>query len=222
LAPAAALAKNNLATNWVNLAELAPAQRALAAGVLADVTLQREYPPRRFAGEARHFAWLLDDMVACSTLAHHLGYIQYRVTVDDRGRAWADNREGARGTLTAIHAAAGKRVFYVEGVREGLFEARGRGVTVVDFQQVRPVEMEYRAAAFVRVDNPILAVLARMFRIFLTSTVDDNFGQVLANPIRISELAQRDPAQLRALIVALPPADRSVCEGFVDLLGPGR
>jgi hypothetical protein len=189
-------------------AELPAAEQALVRGVTERVTLQRVYKPTEFTGQMAHFDFLMRDMVACSALARQLGLIQYQAEVDEAGRVWADNREGSRGYMQRLWAQEGRYLYYVAGSERGLFEAHGRGVAFIESRTVGPQRLEYKADLFVRVDNAVLAALAKLFQIFLGGSVDRNFAHVMRHPVTITELATADPARVRAAIARLPPERR--------------
>ncbi len=190
--------------------ELTADQQALVRGVTEHVTLQRVYKPRQFTGQMAHFDFLMRDMVACSALARQLGLIQYQAEIDEAGRVWADNREGSRGYMQRLWARDGRYLYYVAGSERGLFEAHGRGVALIESRPVGPQRLEYRAHLFVRVDNVVLAALAKLFQIFLGGSVDRNFAHVMRHPVTITELAAADPARVRAAIARLPPERRAL------------
>ena len=209
---------SKLAAKWIPFEELSLTNQVLVSAVTDHYTLSREYESKRFDAKAVHFAFLLDHMLTTSIIAHHLKLIEYRVKVDDEGRTWADDGKGSKGSLQQVLAIEGKRVFYVVGSRKGLLEARGRGVSIVEFNAPESNVVEYTAAAFVKVDNSVLAVLTQLFRVFLTETVDDNFAHVLRHPILISKMALEKPAELRKLIQAMPPEDRELVAPFEKLI----
>lgn len=200
------------------LEHLSADHRVLVEGVTSDVTLQRAYPPRRFAGQSVHFEYLLDHMLVTSVIAEHLGLIRYRVTRDNEGRYWADDREGAQGFLLPAHAEDGMRLFYVAGARRGVFEARGRGVATVHYRQAGPGQLEYNGAAFIKVDNRLLEILTEVFRVFLKGVVDEHFQHILRQPIALTELASHAPQDLHDRLLELPEADRQLVESFRRML----
>jgi hypothetical protein len=203
LATAAATAS----TPPVPLAALTNADRQLVQPVVERPTLRRQYPARTFRGRREEFEFLMDDMVACSILSEAIGLIRYRAEEERPGRALADDREGARGILQQVYCVEGQRIYYVEGVQRGLFQARGRGVVVVTFSQAGPDTIEYSGRMFVKIDNRVLATLAQAFFVFVKSTVDRHFDHVMAQPIHLSRLALDDPSALRACIEQMPLPD---------------
>ncbi len=191
----------------VPLAAMTAEDRALVQPVVERPTLRRQYPPRTFRGRREDFEFLMDDIVACSILSESLGLISYRAEEEWPGRAVADDREGARGILQQVYCVEGQRIYYVEGVQHGLFQARGRGVVVVTFSEAGPDTIEYSGRMFVKIDNRVLATLAQAFFVFVKSTVDRHFDHVMAQPIHLSRLALDDPATLRDCIEQMPAED---------------
>jgi hypothetical protein len=191
----------------VPLAAMTAEDRALVRPVVERPTLRRHYAPRTFRGRPEVFEFLMDDIVACSILSESLGLISYRAEEERPGRAVADDREGARGILQQVYCVEGERIYYVEGVQRGVFQARGRGVVVVTFSQTGPDTIEYSGRMFVKIDNRVLATLAQAFFVFVRGMVDRHFDHVMSQPIHLSRLALDDPDTLRECIEQLAAED---------------
>jgi hypothetical protein len=212
------------ATRLIPFDSMTTSNRALVQGVTDHYTLRREYAAQKFKGKVAVFEYLLDHMDACSALAQKLGLITYRATRAADGRLHADDHEGATGYLLNVYgrdnkpAVAGKRVIYVEGTQHGVFDVLGRGVAVVDYSQKTPDTIEYARAAFVKVDNVVLAALAQLFSVFLRGTVDSHFTHVIRNPVVLSEKALVEPQKLLEEIVRMPAADQELLAPFAALV----
>jgi hypothetical protein len=194
--------------------------RMLVRSVTDNYTLRREYPAREFKGRKQPFEFFLDHMEACSVLAQKLGFIEYRATRDAEGRLFADDHAGASGFVLPVAAAEGKRVYYVEGTQRGLFHVTGRGVAVIGYAEVRPQRIQYTGALFVKVDNAILATLAKLFAVFLRGTVDRHYDGVMRHPRKLSELALIEPQKLLNDIGHMPEADRELLRPFAEMIRP--
>ena len=186
---------------------MTPANQALVQPVTTHYTLHRQYPARRFTGQLADFEFMLDNLEVCSMLAEQAGMLDYRPILMPDGRLVADNHSDVAGWLLPVFCWENRRIYYVEGAQRGVVTARGRGVVVVDFQQVTPTEIEYSGQLFVRTDNPVAAVLAHVFYIFLRQAVDQNFELVMRQPILFTHLAAKHPAVLRQLIQQLTAED---------------
>jgi hypothetical protein len=212
------------ATRLIPFDSMTASNRALVQGVTDHYTLRREYATQEFKGKVAVFEYLLDHMDACSALAQKLGLITYRATRAADGRLYADDHEGATGYLVNVHArdskpaVAGKRVIYVEGTQHGMFDVLGRGVAVVDYSQKTPGTIEYTRAAFVKVDNVVLAALAQLFSVFLRGTVDSHFTHVIRNPVVLSEKALVEPQKLLEEIARMPAVDQELLASFAALV----
>ena len=212
------------ATRLIPFDSMTASNRALVQGVTDHYTLRREYPTQEFKGHVAVFEYLLDHMDACSTLAQKVGLITYRATRAADGRLYADDREGATGYLLNVYArdnkpaVAGKRVIYVEGTQHGMFDVLGRGVAVVDYSQKTPDTIEYTRAAFVKVDNAVLAALAQLFSVFLRGTVDTHFTHVIRNPVVLSEKALVEPQKLLEEIARMSAADQELLAPLAALV----
>jgi len=186
---------------------LTPANQVLVQPVTTHYTLHRQYAPRRFTGQLADFEFLMDNLGACSILAEQAGMLDYRPILLPDGRLMADNHTDVAGWLLPVFCGANRRIYYVEGAQRGVVTARGRGVVVVDFWQVTPTEIEYSGQLFVRTDNPVAAMLAHVFYIFLRQAVDQNFELVMRQPILFTRMAAKQPAVLHQLIQLLTAED---------------
>src|SRR5882724_4004068 len=101
----ALLAATNATSALVPVEAMTATDSALVQPVVEHYTFMREYPLRTFHGRLAQFEVLMDDIPACSVLSQSLGLTVYRVVNDNSGRAFADNREGARGYLQQVYCA---------------------------------------------------------------------------------------------------------------------
>jgi len=207
-----------VASRLIPFDSLTVTNRALVHEVTDRVTLHCDYTAEVFRARIPVFEYLFDHMESCSALAQKVGLITYRATRDAEGRLSADDHEGAAGYMLNMYAADGKRVIYVAGTQHGLFDATGRGVAVLDYHAKTGDEIEYTRAAFVKVDNVVLATMAQMFSVFLRGTVDKHFAKVVHNPVTLSEKAQSDPQKLLEQISQMPDADRQLLAPFAALV----
>ena len=198
----------------IPLEMLTPANQALVQPVTTHYTLHRQYPPRRFTGQLADFEYMLDNLEACSILAEQAGMLDHRPVTMPDGRLVADNHADVAGWLLPVFCGENRRIYYVEGAQRGVVTARGRGVVVVDFRQATPTEIEYSGQLFVRADNPVAAVLAHVFYIFLRQAVDQNFMRVMRQPILFTHIAAKYPEVLRQLIQQVAGADYPLLAAF--------
>jgi hypothetical protein len=217
----AGLAHSDAAGAAIPYAAMTATNAALVRSVAERATLMREYPSRTIRGRHEQFEFLLDNMVACSVLSQSLGLIYYRAVEDDAGRALANDREGGEGSIQQVYCGEGLRIYHVEGVQRGVFEARGRGVAVVQFAQTSPGTIEYTGRMFVKVENPVVATLAQVFFVFVKNIVDRHFEHVMRQPINLTSLAFDDPAMLRQCIGAMSAKDHQRLTPFAESLPAG-
>src|SRR5881628_1488389 len=97
-------------TTNMPFAAMAETDGALVKPVVERPTLRREYSTRTFRGRREQFEFLMDHIVACSVLSESLGLIGYRAVEEAPGRAFADDRAGARGILQQVYCEEGTRV----------------------------------------------------------------------------------------------------------------
>jgi hypothetical protein len=206
------------ASRLIPFDSLTATNRALTHEVTDHPTLHCEYSAETFKARIPVFEYLFDHMESCSALAQKEGLITYRATRDAEGRLHADDHDGAAGYMINVYTGDGKRVIYVAGTQHGLFDASGRGVAIVDYHAKAGDEIEYTRAAFVKVDNVVLATMAQMFSVFLHGTVDKHFAKVIRNPVVLSEKAQSDPQKLLEEIGQMPAADQQLMAPFAELV----
>ena len=192
--------------------------RAVVQAVTDHPTLRREYAAREFPATAAILEWLLDHLQATWALARAVGLPARTTTLNERGEMWTDDGDGSKGFVVAMHQAAGKRVYYMEGSQQRVCTVRGRGVIVVDYVASGSNTMQCSGAQFIRVDHAVMAALTQLFRPFLTGMVDAAYQELL-EPLRaLCTLALTDPAKLREVIQAQPAEDRQQWEGLERLL----
>ena len=191
----------------IPLETLSATNQRLVHAVLTHCTLHQQPAVRKFAGRLEDFIFLLDNAGACAVLADQCELVSYRPVITPEGRLIATNQEGTVGWLELIDCRPNCRVYYVEGAQSGSFTARGQAVVVVNFRQIGPTEIEYSGELFVRLDNAFAAVLIRLFMAFVRRAVDQSFGEVMALPAGLTQLALDQPAFVRTVIQAVPVAD---------------
>ena len=151
-------------------------------------------------------------------LAQKAGLIVYRVDTRPDGRVHANDHAGGDGTMLRVFTNETKCIYDVEGSQNGVFHVHGHGVAVVDYKQSDPRTIEYTGALFVKVENAVAAVLAKLFSIFVRKTVDRQFDNVLNQPIVLSGLASTAPQKLLGHINDMPEADRTMLAPLAELL----
>ena len=189
------------------LETLSVTNQRLVRAVLAHCTLHQQPAARKFAGRLEDFTFLLDNAGACAVLADQCELVSYRPVITPEGRLIATNQQGAVGWLELIDCRPNRRVYYVEGAQSGSFTARGQAVVVIHYHQIGLTEIEYSGELFVRLDNAFAAVLMRLFMAFVRRAVNQSFGEVMALPAGLAQLALDQPAFVRAIIQAVPVAD---------------
>lgn len=207
-----------VAESLIPFGSLSETNRALVRAVTDHYTLRCEYGARTLAARTDQFEFLMSNMAATSALAQKGGLILYRVEPDTDGRMHADDREGADGWMLRMFTCSTQCVYYVEGQQRGIFQVRGRGVAVVDFKAAADGKIEYTGALFVKVDNRALAALAQVFSIFVRSTVDRQFDNVLRLPIALGEAASANPEKLLCQIEEMHEADRKLLAPLTEMI----
>jgi hypothetical protein len=207
-----------LAAALVPLSSMTESNRALVQPVIEQSTLRRDYPAKTFRGHREQFEFLMDHFAACSALSEALGLIRYRVVEDDPDRVVGDDGEGGRGHIQQVYCAEGQRIYYVDGSQQGVLQAHGSGVVVVQFTQATPDTIEYTGQMLVKIDNPVVATLAQVFFVFVKSAVDWHFNHVISQPVNLSGFALDDPSMIRDCVERMPAEDYRRLAPFVEPL----
>ena len=207
-----------LAATLVPLASMTESNRTLVQPVVEQYTLRRDYSAKTFRGRREQFEFLMDHFVACSALAEQLGLIRYRVVDDGPDRVVGDDGEGARGHIQQVYCTEGQRIYFVDGSQQGIFQARGRGVVVVQYSQAGSNTIEFSGQMLVKIDNPVVATLAQVFFVFVKSTVDWHFNHVISQPVNLSGLTLGEPEMIRRSIEEMPADDYRLLAPYLETL----
>jgi hypothetical protein len=207
-----------LAAALIPLPAMTESNRALVQPVVEQYTLRRDYPAKSFHGRREQFEFLMDHFVACAALSETLGLIRYRVVDDGPDRVVGDDGAGGRGHIQQVYCAEGRRMYFVDGSQQGLFQARGSGVVLVQFTQTTPDTIEYTGQMLVRIDNPIVATLAQVFFAFVKGAVDWHFNHIISQPVNLSDLSLSNPAMVRRCIQQMPAEDYRQLAPFAESL----
>jgi hypothetical protein len=148
------------------------------------------------------FEYLIDRPDFAATAGRILGIVKYRIVKEREGLFWGDDAHGATGTFELMHAEAGKRVYLATGtfVKRFLPTIRGRIVLIIAFEpatdQAGGTSVINHVRGYLRIDNRILGILARIARPVVGPIVDKKVLRTFAAASRLTERASHDPAGL--------------------------
>jgi hypothetical protein len=148
------------------------------------------------------FDYLIDHPDFAATAGRVLGIVKYRIVKEREGLFWGDDAHGATGTFELMHAEAGKRVYLATGafVKRFLPTIRGRIVLIIAFEPTTDHAGETsvinHVRGYLRIDNRILGILARIARPIVGPIVDKKVLRTYAAASKLTAQASHDPAGL--------------------------
>jgi hypothetical protein len=148
------------------------------------------------------FDFLIEHPDFAATAGRTLGIVKYRIVQERDGVFWGDDAHGATGTFELIYAGPGKRIYLARGtfVKRFLPTIRGRIVLVMVYEHRTDQTGESRVIndvrGYLRIDNPVLGILARIAKPVVGPIVDKKVLRTFAAAAKLAEQAYHDPAAL--------------------------
>ncbi|OHE81566.1 MAG: hypothetical protein A2107_07175 [Verrucomicrobia bacterium GWF2_62_7] len=164
------------------------------------------------------FEYLINHLDQCSVAAQLLKIVIYRSERRPDGSYFADDRKGAAGYLWPLLDTAGERLYFAQGVDKRGERVSGSAVILFRYREKQPGVIECELHGFVKVDSWMQRICALLFLPFITSTVDQRFGEVVNVPVQVSETATADPAKMLKLLDTLSPEDAAMMKEFRALV----
>lgn len=164
------------------------------------------------------FEYLINHLDQCSVAAQLLEIVKYRSERRPDGSYFADDRKGAAGYLWPLLDTLGERLYFAQGVDKRGERVSGSAVILFRYREKQPGVVECELHGFVKVDSWMQRICALLFLPFITSTVDQRFGEVVNVPVQVSEIATADPAKMLKLLDTLPPKDVAMMKEFRALV----
>ena len=164
------------------------------------------------------FEYLINHLDQCSVAAQLLKIVIYRSERRPDGSYFADDRKGAAGYLWPLLDTAGERLYFAQGVDKRGERVSGSAVILFRYREKQPGVIECELHGFVKVDSWMQRICALLFLPFITSTVDQRFGEVVNVPVQVSETAPADPAKMLKLLDTLSPEDAAMMKEFRALV----
>jgi hypothetical protein len=170
------------------------------------------------------FDYLIDHPDFAATAGRILGIVKYRIVKERDGLFWGDDAHGATGTFELLHAEAGKRVYLATGtfVKRFLPTIRGRIALVIAFEhttdQAGERSVVNHVRGYLRIDNRILGILARIARPLVGPIVDRKVLRTFAAASRLTAQASDDPAGLYRSLEASPEIQKKELREFRSIL----
>ena len=171
------------------------------------------------------FDFLLDHPDFAATAGRILGIVKYRVVKERDGVFWGDDAHGATGTVELMHAGPGRRIYLATGtfVKRFLPTIYGRILLVMAYEhrtdQTGESLVINDVRGYLRIDNRILGILARIARPVVGPIVDRKVLRTFAAASRLTEHASHDPTTLYHSLEASPEIEKSALREFRKVLG---
>jgi hypothetical protein len=159
-------------------------------------TLTRTVQGRETRAPFPLYATLMDSPVVAAAAARFLGLARYEVEVLDDDWYRATDNDGARGVYRVLAREPTRRVVLSHGAHTGHLLGRiaGSALTVLDFPHVDGV-VEPTLTARVRIDNPVVAALARVLIAIFGHIADRKLAEGFTVTARIAEWAMAQPRE---------------------------
>jgi hypothetical protein len=172
---------------------------ALVAGAVEriweDPTLSRTVRGRPAQVPFDVYVSFVDAPDVTAAAASHLGLARYEVDAIDADWYRADDHDGSRGIYRVLVRDPTRRVILSWGEHSGslLGTIRGSALTVLDFTP-SPDGVQQSLTAHVRIDNAVLAGLARVLVRVFGGVADRKLAEGFTVTARVAEWAVQDPA----------------------------
>ena len=199
------LSRQSLDIPWERL-DLAAQQR------LREVTEQaiffRDILGIRIKSRQSVFDFFIEHPDFAATAGRILRIVKYRIVKQRQGVFWGDDAHGATGIFELLYAEAGKRIYLANGtfVKRFLPTIHGRIVLLMVYEHrtdprgASHVVSDVRG--YLRIDNPILGVLARIAKPVVGPIVDKKVLRTFAAAAKLTEQAYNDPTALNHTLAA--------------------
>lgn len=161
------------------------------------------------------FEYLLDHPEFATHVIRALEIGRYRIWGEPDG-LWLDDGAGALVQFQIVYAARGSRVFYLRGRYQPavLPAIRGRVVVVLEYT-VEPVangrsRITPAMASFVRIDNAVMEVLARVFRAVVAPRATNVTKRIVVDIAKTARAIDSDPVRVDDALRGrpdVPPGD---------------
>ena len=166
------------------------------------------------------FDFLIEHPDFAATAGRILGIVKYRIVQEREGVFWGDDAHGATGTFELMYAEPGRRIYLAKGtfVKRFLPTIHGRIVLVMVYEhrtdQTGESGVINDVRGYLRIDNPVLGVLARIAKPVVGPIVDKKVLRTFAAAAKLTEQAYRDPAALYYTLGASREINKSELREF--------
>ncbi len=206
---------------------LAPDVQARLREVTDHAVYSRRVLGVAFRSHALAFRYLLDHPDFAAAIGRALGVARYRVEPRGGNRFWLDDTRGVQGTFEVVYADEGRWLVHAQGIynKRWLPTISGRIVLLLEFRHQGDAPDRARVindlTGHLRVENPILALLARLIVPLLARETDEKMAQIFAVAGRVSERIHDDPAGVLRFLRQRPELSPGALTEFSRLIPQG-
>ena len=189
--------------------ELPEAERVRLQQVTEHASVSARSNGEAFRVRRDVFEFLLDHMEFATHVIRALKIGRYRIWREPDG-LWLDDDAGALVRFHVVYAAHGSRVFYLQGRYQPavLPAIKGRVVVLLEYT-VEPAAdgksfITPAMASFVRIDNAVLEVLARVFRAVIAPRATKVTKRIVVDIAETARAIDGDPVRVDAALRMRP------------------
>jgi hypothetical protein len=194
--------------------DLPAAERARLSEVTERASVSARSGGEPFRVRRDLFEYLLDHPELASHIIQALKVNRFRIWREPDG-LWLDDRAGALVRFQIAYSAPGSRVFFMQGRYQPtvLPAIHGRVVAIIEYT-VEPADrgrslITPAMASFVRIDNAVYGVLARLFTAVIAPRATRVTNRIVVDIVRTARAIDSDPDAVDAALRERPdvPAD---------------
>jgi len=186
-------------------ADLPTAERARLSEVTERASVSARSVSDTFRVRRDLFEYLLDHPELASHIIQALQINRFRIWREPDG-LWLDDRAGSLVTFQTVYAAPGSRVFFMQGRYQPavLPAIYGRVVAVLEYT-VAPADqgkslIALAMATFVRIDNAVYGVLARLFTAVIAPRATRVTNRIVVDIAKTARVIDSDPDAVIAAV----------------------
>lgn len=140
------------------------------------------------------YAALVDAPDVTAAAARFRGFARHEVRAVGEDRYQAEDGAGARGSYQVLRRDPARRVLLSRGEHSSAFlgTVRGSALTLIDLE-ARGAEVDAHLTAYVNIENPLAAALARVLIAVFGSLADQRLKEGLEIAARVAEWAVTEP-----------------------------
>jgi len=161
-------------------------------------TLSRRTGAVKFLSKKEVYEYLLDhpDLAAAAARALKVG--EYQITKIGDGSYWATDGSGVTGHFRVVYTNKNERIFFLDGVYHPgwLPSVPAKAIVALGFEHKNNETEEYvenNVDATLKIDNSLVAFLAKLLYGIMGNLMEKRMNQVLALAAKVSEKAYQDP-----------------------------